>query len=577
MTEGSSKPAQPISQAWPSPAAPPIPKVARPEPELAVPQQLAFTRPAPDTGQGGTAALSQVLGLTPLAVAESSAARRAGPPVEAAAELVPAEFVEDDEDDELTDEDLAIHLDLSRRTDRHSLMLAQHEVAIELPPRIVPAFRRHRSRPSRRPWLLAALAFAVLSSVAAVALLFSSRFAARDEADAATLTHSAALLPLSSARPGAEGLYVLLTQVHHYGSDESSALAQLIDEDAAAMAKAVTAPCAPGSLGCQLSEQARQILQQKPLDRRAPAPAPAEWLSGLERPRIGVQEDARVGNQLEFHGKNPVGRDIFQGLLFQCAPFQEQFQEALAQRGLPLDLLAVVMVESGCAPDAESLAGARGLWQLTLARAHAYRLEAKAGLIDERLSVAKSTDAALELLSDLYHKLGSWELALAGYQLGPFSVLAHMQQAGPNVDYSDLANSARLPPETVLYVAKVQAFAVILANLERFRFQAAPAKADSSSTALLVPAGTRLGLVARAVGSSASRIHELNPELIAQTVPGAPSEQFSLQVPADADPRAHDLLERLIADADGVDECVPLNFDWGRQKPTRAMLSRCKR
>src|SRR6185295_4564586 len=255
-----------------------------------------------------------------------------------------AEFVVDDDEDELTDEDLAIHLDLSRRTGRHSLKLRQHEIAIDLPPNIVRAFRR-RSRWARRSWLLAALALGVLGALA-IALVFSGRFGVREVADAATLTRTGELLPLSSARPGAQGLYVLLAQVHGYGSNESPALAQLIDEEGAALTKAVTEPCAPGSRACALAEQARQILQQKPLEQVPARPlAVAEWLSGLEQPRIGVQEDARVGSQLEFHTKNPVGRDIFQGLLFQCAPFQQHFRDALSQRGLPLDLLAVAMVE----------------------------------------------------------------------------------------------------------------------------------------------------------------------------------------------------------------------------------------
>jgi hypothetical protein len=538
--------------------------------------------PRPETVQDGVAALSHVLGLPPLAPAalpalpaSPSVEPSVEPAVEAAAVLVPAEFVVDDDEDELSDEDWAIRLDFSRRTGRHSLMPRQHEVAIDLPANILPAFRR--SRAARRPWLLAALGLSVLG-VTAVALAFSGRFGTREMADTATLTRSAALLPLSSARSDVASLNVLLAQVHGYGSEESPALAQLIDAEAAALTKAVTEPCAAGSRSCALAEEGRQILQQEPLAQRpARPPGGAEWLSGLERPRIGVQEDARVGSQLEFHTRNPVGRDIFQALLFQCAPIQQHVRDALRQRGLPLELLAVAMVESGCAPDAESPAGGRGLWQFTLDRAHAYRLAARAGVIDERISVVKSTDAALELLSDLRQKLGSWELALASYQLGPFSVLARARQARPGVEYGDLANAQRLPAETVLYVAKVQAFALILTNLEHFRFEAVPVKTEPASAALLVPAGTRIGLVARAVGSSASRIRELNPELIAESVPGGAGEQLSLLVPRDADPRAHDALERLIADADGADECVPLNFDWGRQRLTRAMLSRCKR
>jgi membrane-bound lytic murein transglycosylase D len=182
------------------------------------------------------------------------------------------------------------------------------------------------------------------------------------------------------------------------------------------------------------------------------------------------------------------------------------------------------------------------------------------------------------LLSDLHRKLGSWELALAAYEIGPFGLLAQLQRAGAETNFWDLLQAGRLPAESASYVPRVQAFALILANLEHFQFQRAqPASAPPASVALVVPSGTRLGLLARAASCSATRIRELNPELLGDTVPGNQGEQFTLQVPSQGAPTAREQLERLIAQADGADECVPLNFDWGRQRFTRAMQDRCKR
>src|SRR6185295_1026142 len=121
-----------------APAAPPAPwpgwkrraTGSEPDPES----------PRPETAQDGATALSHVIGLTPIAPPALPASPSVELAVEAAAELLPAEFVVDDDEDELTDEDLAIHLDLSRRTGRHSLKLRQHEIAIDLPPNIVRAF-----------------------------------------------------------------------------------------------------------------------------------------------------------------------------------------------------------------------------------------------------------------------------------------------------------------------------------------------------------------------------------------------------------------------------------------------------
>jgi hypothetical protein len=448
-------------------------------------------------------------------------------------------------------------------------------VAVRLPPREAPPFRR-RARTSRRRWLVPAVALGLMGSSAAIAAFLFSRSRAHDEPASTMLTQSGALRPLPAG--GEEGLYVLTAQVHSLGKSDSPALSQLVDEEAAALAKALKEPCSEGSQSCQLAEQGRQILEQKPITERAPPDQrPAPWLAGLELPQLGVPNDARVRSQLQLYVQDRVGREMFQGLLFQCAPFRELFQEASTQRGLPSELMALVMAESGCALDSESPAGGRGLWHLTPERARAYHLELKPGMLDERTNPAKSTDAALELVNDLYQKLGSWELAIAAYRLGPFSVLARMQQAGRDVTHRDLANAGALPADALDYVAKVEAFAVVLANLDHFRFQAPPQRGPERSTLLLVPAGTRLGLVARAVGTSTSKIRELNPELIGETVPGASGAQFSLQVPGDANSKARDALERLIADGDDADECVPLNFDWGRQRFTRQMSSRCRR
>jgi hypothetical protein len=161
--------------------------------------------------------------------------------------------------------------------------------------------------------------------------------------------------------------------------------------------------------------------------------------------------------------------------------------------------------------------------------------------------------------------------------MGPFGLLSRMSRAGPGADFWDLVDARRLPQETANYVPKIEAFALILANLEHFRFDAAQQMLGASSTPLLVPAGTRLGQVARAVGSSVSRIRELNPDVLADVVPGSAGEEFSLRVPSDGAPRAREALERLVARADDADECVPASFDWGKQRLTKAMLTRCKR
>ena len=366
-----------------------------------------------------------------------------------------------------------------------------------------------------------------------------------------------------------------LAQAHGYGGLESPELADLLDEEAAALAAA--GPCAPGTLGCELVSTAHGLSAARP----APAPAPATagrgaWLEGLELPGIGVRDDERERQLFEFHTRNAVGRETFQELLFRCAAQRELVLGTLARYGLPADALAVPMAASGCVSDIESPEGGRGLWRLTPPAAKAYHLRVKAQVVDERIDPAKATEAAVRLLEDLHRKTGSWELALAAYRLGPLALLSRAAEAGEGAAFWELVEAERLPDEVGKFVSKVQAYALILANLGKFRFQPAPLRPPEMTSPLQVPPGTRLGLVARAAASSTTKIRELNPDVIGDRVPDWPGEKFVLRVPKDSEPRARELLPELIASSDHSDECVPHAFDWGRQRFTTAMASRCE-
>jgi len=297
----------------------------------------------------------------------------------------------------------------------------------------------------------------------------------------------------------------------------------------------------------------------------------------LKLPAIGVTDAARVREVVEFHTQQAVGRETFQGLLFQCGFFQELFRDALSQKGLPLDLLALAMAESGCVPDMEAPTGARGLWRLMPVTARAYHLHVEPGVMDERLSPTKSTEVAARLLKDLQRKLGAWELVIASYEIGSFGLLATLQGEEPGAEAAGTADVGQLPSSSMAYVARIQGFALILANLEYFRFEMARLP-DTEATALLeVPAGTRVGLVARAAASSTTRIRELNPDVIGDRLPELQGQSFFLRIPAERLSRAQiALTQLLVAEDDHADQCVPHNFDWGRQRFSSYMASRCE-
>jgi membrane-bound lytic murein transglycosylase D len=133
-------------------------------------------------------------------------------------------------------------------------------------------------------------------------------------------------------------------------------------------------------------------------------------------------------------------------------PLRPLLEPILREQGVPEDLTAVVLVESGGHPEALSAKGARGLWQLMPETARRYGLIVTPAQ-DERLDVPKATRAAARYLRDLYAQFGAWDLALAAYNAGEQTVQRALQRSGNNF----VRLSASLPQETRNYVPAVLA------------------------------------------------------------------------------------------------------------------------
>lgn len=129
------------------------------------------------------------------------------------------------------------------------------------------------------------------------------------------------------------------------------------------------------------------------------------------------------------------------------------FDAELAKRNLPEVLKFVAVVESHLDPHARSKSGAAGLWQFMPPTARRQGLDINK-YIDERQDPQKSTEAALEYLSEMYDKFGDWTLAIAAYNCGPGGVRKAMRRSGKS-DYWSIRK--HLPKETQKYVPRIVA------------------------------------------------------------------------------------------------------------------------
>jgi hypothetical protein len=445
-------------------------------------------------------------------------------------------------------------------------------------------------------WRVGAMAAAalVLLGLATAIIVFKRR---ADESERARLASIAAARKSTKADAGApaelpqtrlldadETYRALLTQVHGRGK-ESPELRALVDEQAALAVR----KCEGSSAACQQWAKIRESLVgdgavKRFTRRRATGSLDrinSSWMLGLKMPEIHIENDPLVQRQFEYYTVGTVGRELFQAMLFRCGAYRDLIEATLIRYGLPLDLIAIVFTESGCEPQAVSPVGAAGLWQFMPETARAYHLRVKEGVIDERRSPPKSTEAAVRFLRDLHDKLvvynkdGVWDLVFGAFNLGPFAMAARAERAGGDVGFWDLVDAEMLPDETVHYTPTVQAVALILNNLQKLKFAGVQMRSPQLTSDLEVPAGTRLSLIARAASTSVNQVRSMNLDISGDRTPAIPN--FAVQVPKDVVFQAGDTLKALISAKDDSDLCVPPSFDWGRELFSDEMARACQR
>jgi peptidoglycan lytic transglycosylase D len=269
------------------------------------------------------------------------------------------------------------------------------------------------------------------------------------------------------------------------------------------------------------------------LDNGAEDATDAEWIRSLTMPDLPVRLESRVIRYLKFYRDNPKGKAIAHVWARKSGRYVSMLKAELAKAGLPTDLVWLSLIESGHNPTIVSPAGAAGLWQFMPEAGRLYGLNVDRW-VDERLNPKRETEAALLYLTDLRRRFGSWELAMAAYNMGYGGLAKAIRKFNTN-DYWELCRyEAGIPWETTLYVPKIFAIAVVMTNKKAFGIDDVTPDPPESFDTALAPPGLSLDQVARAAGVSESTISSLNPEFLAGRVPPAKSStpSYKVRVPA---------------------------------------------
>ena len=172
-------------------------------------------------------------------------------------------------------------------------------------------------------------------------------------------------------------------------------------------------------------------------------------------------DNALVQRQTAYYAARP---EYLQRMFDRSRLYLFHIVEEVEKRGMPTELALLPMVESAFNPMAYSRAHASGLWQFIPGTGRRYELKQN-WWYDGRRDIVDSTNAALDYLAALYEMHGDWQLALASYNWGENAVaraIAKNRHAGKPTDYEHL----KMPPETRLYLPKLQALKNIINNPE---------------------------------------------------------------------------------------------------------------
>lgn len=217
-------------------------------------------------------------------------------------------------------------------------------------------------------------------------------------------------------------------------------------------------------------------------------------------------------------------REYTEEILRRTSFYFPVFEKALKRHGIPEELKYLPIVESALRPNAKSFANAVGLWQFIPSTGSSYGLR-QDWLIDERMDIYKSTEAACRYLQGMNKYFNDWQLTLAAYNCGPGRVIQAVKKAKKEaitkgVPFTrDFWNIYKhLPKETRGYVPAFIAASYTLHYYNKHNLVLAnPIKAIPSET-IIVKQFVDLKKFAKALNEPYDKIHLLNTHLKRQVL-----------------------------------------------------------
>ncbi|MQM39848.1 Cell division suppressor protein YneA [wastewater metagenome] len=264
------------------------------------------------------------------------------------------------------------------------------------------------------------------------------------------------------------------------------------------------------------------------------------WRTLRDGFRLPEPESPAIAEQIDHYTGDP---QYLARVAERSRPYLPYIVERIRQRGLPMELALIPVVESAYKPFAYSHGHAAGLWQFVPGTAKHFGLR-RDWWYDGRRDTVAATKAALDYFAYLNEFFdGDWLLAIAAYNAGEGTVqraVRRNERRGEPTDFWHLD----LPAQTEAYVPRLLAVRDVVRHPAAHNVSL-PEMADRPQVAVVTVDGQiDLALAADLAGISTETLYRLNPGYNRWATP--PDGPHRLVVPAD---RAERFREGLAATA----------------------------
>ena len=236
-----------------------------------------------------------------------------------------------------------------------------------------------------------------------------------------------------------------------------------------------------------------------------------EYITG-ERERIAAAHDVDIE---QVKAQRGIKERTAAGLK-RANRYLAQMQQIFRERGLPIELTYLPLIESSYNISARSHAGALGMWQFMPATGRQYMRVTRA--VDERRDPIDSTRAAATFLKRAHEFLGSWPLAITAYNFGPTGMSRAVAEVGSDnlVELIEKYNHPHwgYPPKN--FYAEFLAAVEIGKNVDRY-FPALDLDAPVALKEIELKTNASLVALLKSSGLKRDEFLEWNPAVVSST------------------------------------------------------------